>query len=115
VSKLAVALRARVAEAPGEGGLAPLRGALAGAGAGAREEVMVDFLEDDLRAAEDAVQELKSYLASIEAALQGGGARRRELLALAFRERPLQSLDELQGTIAGVRRRLAVVAARLPA
>ena len=66
-------------------------------------------------AAEEAVEELKRYVDAIDAALQGGRARRSELLALAFRERPLQSLDELQGTIAGLRRRLAVVAARLPA
>lgn len=108
-----VAVREREIEIK-QTGLASFRAVLDRAGAGAREQVMVDFLEDDLRAATEAVDELRGYVDGLRAALQGGRAGRGELLALAREPQPIQSLDELQGTITGLRRRLAVVALRLP-
>jgi hypothetical protein len=99
-------------EAPRD--LRALRGTLAVAGAAAREEVAVDFLEDDLREAEAALAALGEYVAAIGAALRDAGDGRRALLSLARDQRPLERLDDLQATVMGARRRLAQVAARLP-
>lgn len=114
MSELAVTVLERDVEAAVETDLGPLRGELARAGAGAREQVMIDFLEDDLRSAEEALEVLRGYVGAIGATLRRGRARRGEVLALARTEAPEQGLDELQATMAGLRRRLLVVAARLP-
>ena len=114
MNDLAVATVERGVEATPAPGLGALRGELAGAGAGAREQVMIDFLEDDLRAAEEALEQLRRYVGAIGATLRSGRAGRGEPLALARTETPDQDLDELQATVAGLRRRLLVVAARLP-
>ncbi len=111
MSKHTVAVRERELE---EAGLRSLRAELAGTGAGAREQVMVDFLEDDLRAAGEAVEQLRGYVDVLGEALRSGRATRGELLAFARGEQPIHSLDELQATVTGLRRRLAVLAFRLP-
>jgi hypothetical protein len=114
MSKLAVRVREHTIEALGEPGLGPLRAELAGAGGGAREQVTVDFLEDDLRAAEDTLDRLRAYVEELGGVLRSGRAGRGEILALAREDQPLRGLDDLQATITGIRRRLAVLALRLP-
>jgi HPt (histidine-containing phosphotransfer) domain-containing protein len=111
VNRLAVALVEDEAQVQD---LHALRGTLATAGAAAREQVAVDFLEDDLREAEAALAALRDYVAAVGSALRDARAGRRALTSLARDERPLEKLDELQATVLGARRRLAQVASRLP-
>lgn len=81
-------------------------------GATARETVAVDFLEDDLREAECALGELAGWLDAVKDALDDarcGGER----LAAVARHDPSPRVDDLEGALARVRRRIAQVAAGL--
>jgi hypothetical protein len=114
VKRLAVVVAESEVQSAPERGLRALRGALASAGAAAREEVVLDFLDDDLREAESALDCLGEYVADVATTLRDARAGRRELMALARGRHPEERLDNLQVTLAGLRRRLAQLAARLP-
>lgn len=82
------------------------------AGSTAREHVVVDLLEDDLREARSALSAVAAYLANVEGALSRGAPSRRQLLSLAVAGTP-DRIEELSGAIASVRRRIAQVASRM--
>jgi hypothetical protein len=92
--------------------LAGLRRRLSGATI--RETVALDFLEDDLREAERALGEVTGWLDAVKEALLDarGGCER---LAAAARQDPGPRVDELEGALASVRRRVVQVAAGLAA
>ena len=113
MNSLAVALECE--ERGPEDRLDALRGSLACAGAAAREQVAVDFLEDDLLEAEAALDAVTRYVAEVGTALRLARGGRRVLMSLARDERAVDELDHLQGTIAGLRRRLVQIGVRLPA
>lgn len=79
----------------------------------AREHVVLDFLEDDLREARGALASVASYVANVEAALSDGDLSQQRLLSLAIGGGPIDRIDELGELLASVRRRLAQVAARM--
>jgi len=83
------------------------------AGTTAREHVVLDFLEDDLREARGAVGAVAAYLANVEGALADEATSSERLLALARSTGPAAQVDYLQSVLASVRRRLAQVAARM--
>jgi hypothetical protein len=91
--------------------LDPLRRRLAGATA--REAVLVDFLEDDLREAEAAVAELAEWLAAVGARVRDPEVTRHDLMALAARSQGSDGTEYLGGVLANVRRRIAQVAISL--
>lgn len=104
-SQAAVALLEVAAHpAPAAGRLDALRQRFARATS--REEVEIDFLEDDLRQASRALGAVNAYLARLERALgkgrMGGGA----LGSLALAGDPLQNLEELSELLTDVQRRL---------
>ncbi len=112
MKRLAVAL----AEAPrtAAADLDSLRRRLADAGAAAREAVLVDFLEDDLRVAAGVLGTVTQYVEGIETALRDPSAGRRDLLVFARGGQPAEQIELLQTTVASLRRRLAQIAVRLP-
>jgi hypothetical protein len=108
--------RALAPARPGPAGAAPgavevLRRRLAGTTA--REHVVLDFLEDDLRESRAAVAAVAAYLASVEGALAEELPTPERLLALARAVDPAAQVDYLQTVLASVRRRLSQVAARM--
>ena len=94
--------------APGD--LSGLRRRLAGATA--REAVLVDFLEDDLREAEAALGEVAGWLDAVQDALHDARAGRERLSAVVARD-PGDAVEYLAGTLDSVRRRIGQVAAGL--
>jgi hypothetical protein len=97
--------------APDEGGaVEALRQRLAGTTA--REHVVLDFLEDDLRETRAALAAVAGYLDEVEGALAREPAADR-LLDLARAVEPASQVDYLQNALASVRRRLSQVAARM--
>ncbi|HEX9052975.1 MAG TPA: hypothetical protein VF841_20770 [Anaeromyxobacter sp.] len=83
------------------------------AGSTAREHVVLDFLEDDLREARAALAAVAAWIANVEAALSDGEPSQLRLLSLALGGRPGDRIEELATAVASVRRRLAQVAARM--
>lgn len=125
VATVLEAPRARVAPAPSaaraaepeahaavvdEGAIDALRRRL---GTTAREHVVLDFLEDDLREARAALAGVAAWVANVEGALAEGSPSQQRILSLALGGRPGERIDELSQAIASVRRRLAQVAARM--
>jgi hypothetical protein len=94
--------------APGD--LAALRRRLAGATA--REAVIVDFLEDDLRETEAALGEVAGWLDAVLDALADPRAGRERYAAIVARD-PSEAVEYLGSTLASVRRRVAQVSAGL--
>jgi hypothetical protein len=79
----------------------------------AREHVVLDFLEDDLRETRAALSAVAAYLVNVEAALSDEAPTPERLLALARAVDPAAQVDYLQTVLASVRRRLSQVAARM--
>ncbi len=79
----------------------------------AREHVVLDFLEDDLREARTALAGVASWLANVEIALGDDAPSKYQILALALGGKPGDRIEELSSALASVRRRLAQVAARM--
>lgn len=90
--------------------LAGLRRRLSGATT--REAVAVDFLEDDLREAECALGEVAGWLDAVKDALHDAHCGSDRLAAVASHD-PSPRVDDLEGALANVRRRIAQVAAGL--
>lgn len=82
-------------------------------GSTAREHVVLDFLEDDLREARAALAGVAAWIANVEGALAEGPPSQQRILSLALGGRPGERIEELSQAIASVRRRLAQVAARM--
>ncbi len=83
------------------------------AGSTAREHVVLDFLEDDLREARAALSAVAAYLANVDAALGDGAPTAHRLVSLALGGGPGDRIEDLSSAVASVRRRLAQVAARM--
>ena len=83
------------------------------AGSTAREHVVLDFLEDDLRETRAALGALAAYLDDVEGALSRETPTADRLAGLARALDPTQQVESLQDALASVRRRLAQVAARM--
>jgi hypothetical protein len=94
-----------------EGAVERLRRNLAGGTA--REHVVLDFLEDDLREAREALAAVAAYLANVEGALAGRAPSQQQLLSLALGGMARDRIEELSVAVASVRRRIAQVAARM--
>ncbi len=110
----ALAVAAPAEEAPcsaAPGAVESLRRRLASSTA--REHVILDFLEDDLREARAALSAVAAYVANVEAALADGVPSPQRLLSLALGGGPGERIEALSTAVASVRRRLAQVAARL--
>lgn len=78
-----------------------------------KDAVVLDFLEDDLREAREALATVASYVDDVEAAVGGTEAGRHEILALALGRGPLEQVEYLAGVLQTLRRRLVQVSARL--
>ena len=78
-----------------------------------KDAVVLDFLEDDLREAGEALAAVASYVDEVERALGGTAARKEEVLALAAGRGPLEQVEYLAGVLQTLRRRLVQVSARL--
>jgi hypothetical protein len=107
----ATALTLAPAAAPGPGGVEALRQRLASSTA--REHVVLDFLEDDLRESRAALAAVDAFLTNVEATLGSEAPAPEQLLALARAVDPAAQVDYLQTVLASVRRRLSQVAARM--
>jgi len=83
------------------------------AGSTAREHVVLDFLDDDLREVRSALAAVAAYVANVEAALGDGDPSQQRLLALALGGKPADRIEELASAVASVRRRLAQLATRM--
>ena len=83
------------------------------AGGTAREHVVLDFLEDDLREVRTALAGVAAYLANVEGALGDQAPSPERLLSLARMIDPAERVDYLQTVLASLRRRLSQVAARM--
>jgi hypothetical protein len=83
------------------------------AGSTAREHVVLDFLEDDLREARDALAGVAAFLGDVEDALRDEVPSPERLSTLARAIDPTAQVDYLQSVLASVRRRLSQVAARM--
>jgi hypothetical protein len=115
-SAAAVAVLAPAAPpAPGaaaaEGAVDALRRHLASGTA--RDHVVLDFLDDDLREARTALAGVAAWLANVERALGDGAPSQQRILSVALGGMPRDRIDELASAVASVRRRLAQVAARM--
>jgi hypothetical protein len=104
VNRSALALSVQAAPAHD---LAPLRRRLSGATA--RESVVVDFLEDDLREAEAAIADARAWLEEAVRAVCDARAGRADIVEIAARD-PSGSVEYLGEMMQSVRRRLAQVA-----
>jgi hypothetical protein len=82
-------------------------------GSTAREHVVLDFLEDDLREARAALAGVAAWIANVEGALAEGTPSQHRILSFALGGRPGDRIEELSHAVASVRRRLAQVAARM--
>jgi hypothetical protein len=83
------------------------------AGSTAREHVVLDFLEDDLREAREALGAVAAYVDGVEAALADPALPQERLLALALGGGPAERAERLASALGDLRRRLAQVVARL--
>lgn len=83
------------------------------AGSTAREHVVFDFLEDDLREARAALAAVAAWVANVEAALSDPDPTQARLLPLALGGGPAERIEHLSSSLASVRRRVAQVAARM--
>jgi hypothetical protein len=115
-SKTAVAARSIAREparapAADEGAVDALRRHLASGTA--REHVVLDFLEDDLREARTALAGVAAWLANVERALGDRAPSQQSILSVALGGMPGDRIDALSAAVASVRRRLAQVAARM--
>ncbi len=108
--KTAVAVVEELPAAP-EGAVDALRRRLAGPTA--REHVVLDFLEDDLREVRSALAGVAANVANVEAAQSDGVPSQQRFLSLALGGTPGERIEELGAALASVRRRLAQVAARM--
>lgn len=108
-----VALAVTAVEEPGPGAGGPVEALRRRLGGGAREHVVLDFLEDDLREARAALAGVASYVANVDAALADPEPSRDRFLSLAMGGGPIEQIDDLAQLLANVRRRLAQVAARM--
>jgi hypothetical protein len=79
----------------------------------AREHVVLDFLEDDLREARAALAGVAAWLSNVERALADPEPSQQQLLSVARAGMAGERIDELSSAVASVRRRLAQVAARM--
>ncbi len=79
----------------------------------AREHVVLDFLEDDLREARGALAAVAAFFANVEGALGADEPSRERLLSLAAGTGPAERIEYLSQVLASARRRLAQVAARM--
>jgi hypothetical protein len=79
----------------------------------AREHVILDFLDEELRDARVALSGVAAWLANVESALSGEAPTQQQMLGLALGGVPLERVDELANAVVSVRRRLAQVAARM--
>jgi hypothetical protein len=79
----------------------------------AREHVVLDFLEDDLRDARAALGGVAAWLGGVERALSEASPSQQRILALAAARSASERLDDLSAAVASVRRRLAQVGARM--
>jgi CRP-like cAMP-binding protein len=102
---------ARIAGTGADGPVEALRRRLAGSTA--REHVVLDFLEDDLREAREALAAVAAWIGGAEAALSDADLPQERLLALALGGGVVDRVDALAGAVANVRRRIAQVAARM--
>ncbi len=109
--KLAVAVVAPEEVSAPEGAVEALRRRLSGSTA--REHVVLDFLEDDLREARNALAAVAAYVANVEAALADGDPSQHRLLSLALGGGPGDRIEDLSSAVSSVRRRLAQVAVRM--
>lgn len=82
-------------------------------GSTAREHVVLDFLEDDLREARAALAGVAAWIANVEGALADGAPSQHRILSFALGGRPGDRIEDLAQAVASVRRRLAQVAARM--
>lgn len=112
---IAVDETARAGRRGPEDGLASLRRRLARSGGSAAEAVLVDFLEDDLGEAEDALERVALFLTSAAAGLRDPATAREGLLALARQEGSALGAEDLARALESLRRRMAQIASRLPA
>ena len=113
-SRARVALAVSVEEAqPAAADVGPVEALRRRLGGSAREHVVLDFLEDDLREARAALAGVASYVANVDAALADGSPSRDRLLSLAMGGGPIEKIDDLAQLLSNVRRRLAQVAARM--
>ena len=78
-----------------------------------KDAVVLDFLEDDLREAREALATVGSYFGDVEAAVAGSASGKDEFLALALGRGPVEQLEYLAGVLQTLRRRLVQVSARL--
>ena len=83
------------------------------AGSTAREHVVLDFLEDDLREAREALGAVAAYVDGVEAALADPSLPQERLLALALGGGPAERAERLTAALGDLRRRLAQVVARM--
>jgi hypothetical protein len=118
VSAAVVVPEIRAAPSPGPEALARDEGAVDAlrrrlASGTAREHVVLDFLEDDLREARTALAGIAAWIATVEGAIGDRTPSQDRILSLALGGRPGDGLDELATAIASVRKRLAQVAARM--
>jgi hypothetical protein len=79
----------------------------------AREHVVLDFLEDDLREARAALAGVAAWIAGVERALADPDASQQRILSAANAGATAERLDELSEAVASVRRRVVQVAARM--
>ncbi len=110
-SAVAVAVAPPESIAPDEGGVEALRRRLASGSA--RDHVVLDFLEDDLREARAALAGVAAWISNVERALGDGAPSQQQILSVALGGKPGERIDELSHAIVSVRRRLAQVAARM--
>lgn len=113
MKRTATAITLALAEAPKRevGAVAALRERLSGSTA--REHVVLDFLEDDLRESRAAVAAVAAFLQNVEAALSAEEPSPEQLFSLARAVDPAVQVDYLQTVLASVRRRLSQVATRM--
>ena len=83
------------------------------AGGAARDHVVLDFLEDDLREARTALAAVAAYVANVEAALSDAEPSQERLQSLAAGGGASNRMEYLATVLASVRRRVAQVAARM--
>lgn len=110
-SAVTVLAPARTAVTGDAGAVEALRRRLAGKTA--REHVVLDFLEDDLRETRAALAAVAAYLDDVEGALARETPDPDRMIGLARAVDPTAQVENLQDALASVRRRLSQVAARM--
>jgi hypothetical protein len=78
-----------------------------------KETVVLDFLEDDLREATEALGVVARYVGDVQVSLADPRLGRDDLLALALGRGPLEQLEYLSGVVGNLRRRLIQLSKRL--